>query len=109
MQALIESLDQIFLRAEVVVSVTERHARLLGNRAHRRFLVPTLAKHLQSSFKDQRLGLIAFPVFAVFFLRFAVIVFTCVSPATRLIWYRFCEITETTRFVVGSSSGVASR
>ncbi len=59
-EALIEGLDQIFLRAEVVVSISERHAGLFGNGAHRGFLVPTLAKHLQSSFKDQRLRLIAF-------------------------------------------------
>src|ERR1044072_3579285 len=63
-QTLIEVLNQIFLRAEVVVRVTERHARLLCYSAHRGLLVPALAKHLESSFKDQRLRLISFAAFA---------------------------------------------
>ena len=85
-QTLIEGLNQVFLRAEVLVSVTERYARLLGDGAHRGFVVPTLAKHLESSFQDQRLGLIAFDrLRGLLFVRRSHLVYRC-SPAARLIW-----------------------
>src|SRR6185369_8160605 len=103
MEALIEGLDEIFLRVEVVVGVTERHAGFLGHSAHRGFVVPTLAKHLEGSLEDQRLRLIAFDGLRCLLLTHLI------SPVARLIWQRFCEINETTRFVVGSNSGAASR
>src|SRR5689334_9688074 len=107
-QALVERLNQILLRVKVVIGVAEREAGLLGDRAHRRFLVTAFTKDLERCFENERLGLIAL-------LR--LFCFLCahrrhgylLKPATRLIWYRFCEIAETTRFVVGNSSGAASR
>src|SRR5215211_1135603 len=109
-QTLVEGLNQIFLRAEVVVGFTERHARLLCDGAHRRFVVPTLAKHLEGSLEDQRFGLIAFDSLrGLLFVLRSHRASDPASPAARLIWYRFWEIKETTRLVVGSSSGAARR
>src|SRR5215212_6980173 len=84
--ALIEGLNQIFLRAEVVVGVTERYARLLGNGAHRRFVVPTLAKHLQGSLEDQRFRLITFEGLGRLLFTHGRHRDHLWSPATRPIW-----------------------
>src|SRR6185503_15420277 len=48
------------LGAEVVIGVTERHARFLRDGSHGGFVVPALAKHVEGSFEDQRFSLIAF-------------------------------------------------
>jgi hypothetical protein len=60
MSAMVESLDEVFLRVKVVISISEREIRLPGNRAHRRLLITTLVENLQSSLKDQRFGLVSF-------------------------------------------------
>ena len=57
MQVVIKRLDEMILGAEVMVSVAERNACLLGNRAHGCLFVATLVKHVQRRCQDERFGL----------------------------------------------------
>src|SRR5438552_2400858 len=59
MQALIERLNQMLLRTEIVIRIAERDTRLVGNRAHRCPLISALAKQIEGSIKYQRAGLLA--------------------------------------------------
>src|SRR6266496_2544751 len=59
-RAVIEGLNEILLRVEVVVGIPERHTSFLGNRAHRSLFISALAKHFQCSFENERLRLVAF-------------------------------------------------
>jgi hypothetical protein len=59
MQVVIKRLDEMILGAEVMISVAERHARLLGNRAHRGLCIATLVKDFQRRCQDERFSLFA--------------------------------------------------
>src|SRR6266511_1160465 len=49
----------MLLGAKVIVGGARRDSVLLGDRAHRRLLISTLAEHLQRGLQNQRPGLLA--------------------------------------------------
>src|SRR6266550_2041220 len=57
MREMVERLDQMFLRMEVVVGVTERDAGALSNGAHGCLFVATLPKHVQGGLQNRSLRL----------------------------------------------------
>ena len=57
MQVVIKRLDEMILGAEVMISVAERQACLLGNGAHGCLCISTLVKDLQRRCQDERFGL----------------------------------------------------
>src|SRR4029450_4825211 len=56
---MVETLDQVLLRIEVVVGVSHRDARLCGDGGHRRAVVPALVEQAEGSLDDARSGLLA--------------------------------------------------
>src|SRR5690606_35718637 len=52
--ALIERLDEVILRAEVVIGIAERNAGALGNGPHRRLIIAALAEEIERSLEDAR-------------------------------------------------------
>src|SRR5215470_18998416 len=58
MVARVELLDQLLLRAEVVVGVAGGHPSPLRDRPHRRRLVPALTEQLQGRLRDGGPGLL---------------------------------------------------
>ena len=58
MRAVIERLNQMFLRAEIVVGVAQGYPRLFGDGAHGRLFVSALVKNLQGRIQNERFGLL---------------------------------------------------
>ena len=59
MCAVIERLDQMLFRTEIMIGIPERDTGLLSDRAHGRLLVSAFTQEIERAVKNQRSGLLA--------------------------------------------------